>query len=281
MIRACIFDLGGTIVDKYSLTPFLSLKGAFALKNINVFQDLLQKDMGLKKIDHIDKILKDKKIIHQWEYRYGKVPDENDKYEIYDNFHTCQLLNQSKDMEVIPQTYKCLQKLKNNNIKIGITTGFSKPIMNDVIRLFDLEKYIDSNVSSTCFDDPGRPHPFMIYKNMEYLNIDDPKHIIKIDDTCVGIQEGKNAGCWTVGVARWSVNMEVTSIDELNNMNQLTYNEDNRYGNYRILRDKIDKSKDILRSENPDFVIQTLEGLPDVIKMINNKMKNNESFKKI
>ena len=113
---------------------------------------------------------------------------------------------------------------------------------------------------------------------MEIMKIDNPKHIIKIDDTCVGIQEGKNAGCWTVGVARWSVNMEVTSIDELNNMNQLTYNEDNRYGNYRILRDKIDKSKEILRSENPDFVIQTLEGLPNVIKMINNKMKNNESF---
>ena len=32
MIRACIFDIGGTIVDKYSLTPLLSLKSAFALK---------------------------------------------------------------------------------------------------------------------------------------------------------------------------------------------------------------------------------------------------------
>ena len=278
MIRACIFDIGGTIVDKYSLTPLLSLKSAFELKKINVFQDLLQKDMGLKKMDHIGEILKDKRIIHKWEYKHGKKPDENDKYEIYDNFNKCQLLNQKKDMEVIPQTYKCLQKLKSDNIKIGITTGFSKEIMDDIIRSFNLEKYIDHSVSSTCLDDPGRPHPSMIYKNMEIMKIDNPKHIIKIDDTCVGIQEGKNAGCWTVGVARWSVNMGVSSIDELNDMNQLTYNEGNCYGNYTILRDKIDKSKEILKSENPDYVIQTLGELPNVIKMINIKMKNNESF---
>ena len=33
MIRACIFDLGGTIVDKYSLTPFLSLQKIFSEDN--------------------------------------------------------------------------------------------------------------------------------------------------------------------------------------------------------------------------------------------------------
>ena len=68
-------------IDKYSLTPLLSLKSAFELKKINVFQDLLQKDMGLKKMDHIGEILKDKRIIHKWEYKHGKKPDENDKYE--------------------------------------------------------------------------------------------------------------------------------------------------------------------------------------------------------
>ena len=273
MIRACIFDLGGTIVDKYSLTPFLSLKEAFAFKKISVFQDLLQKDMGLRKIDHIDRILKDKKIIHQWKNIHGKKPDDNDKYDIYDNFHKCQLINQRKNMEVIPQAYKCLKKLKNNNIKIGITTGFSKPITDDIIDLFNLENYINHYVSSSCLDYPGRPHPFMINENMKVLKIDNPKHIIKIDDTCTGIREGKNAGCWTVGVARWSVNMGVSSINELNDMNQLMYNEENCYGNYRILRDKIDKSKDILKSENPDYVIQTLEELPSVINIINNKLK--------
>ena len=30
VIRSCIFDLGGTLVDRYSLTTILSLKNAFA-----------------------------------------------------------------------------------------------------------------------------------------------------------------------------------------------------------------------------------------------------------
>ena len=44
MIRACIFDLGGTIVDRYSLTPFLSLKKVFRNYNISVTNKLIFKE---------------------------------------------------------------------------------------------------------------------------------------------------------------------------------------------------------------------------------------------
>lgn len=49
---------------------------------------------------------------------------------------------------------------------------------------------------------PSRPRPFMIHKNLENLNIRNPIQVIKIDDTIVGIEEGLNADCITVGVAR-------------------------------------------------------------------------------
>tara|TARA_B100001123_G_C15104109_1_gene944766 strand:- start:744 stop:974 length:231 start_codon:yes stop_codon:yes gene_type:complete len=54
MIRACIFDLGGTIVDKYSLTPLLSFKQIFASRGINVSHKMVIKDMGKHKYDHIN-----------------------------------------------------------------------------------------------------------------------------------------------------------------------------------------------------------------------------------
>jgi len=41
MIRACIFDLGGTIVDKFSYTPFLSLKKTFEQKKISIHNNLI------------------------------------------------------------------------------------------------------------------------------------------------------------------------------------------------------------------------------------------------
>ena len=74
MIRACIFDLGGTIVDRYSLTPFLSLKKVFNNHNISVTNQLIFKDMGKNKKDHLIDILSDQKIMYQWINNYhGKV----------------------------------------------------------------------------------------------------------------------------------------------------------------------------------------------------------------
>ena len=35
-IKACIFDLGGTIVDRYSITPLKSLIETFKTQNINI-----------------------------------------------------------------------------------------------------------------------------------------------------------------------------------------------------------------------------------------------------
>ena len=44
MIRACIFDLGGTLVDRYSLTPLLSLKKIFEYRKIHVPNYLIYND---------------------------------------------------------------------------------------------------------------------------------------------------------------------------------------------------------------------------------------------
>ena len=76
MIKACIFDLGGTIVDKYSLTPFLTLKKIFANKKIHVNNNLIFKDMGIDKRDHIFKIISHKNISKQWSTINGEYPDE-------------------------------------------------------------------------------------------------------------------------------------------------------------------------------------------------------------
>ncbi|MDQ2753392.1 MAG: HAD hydrolase-like protein, partial [Bacteroidota bacterium] len=47
----------------------------------------------------------------------------------------------------------------------------------------------------------GRPHPYMIQLMMNKANITDAKRVIKVGDTEVDIQEGKNANClYSVGV---------------------------------------------------------------------------------
>ena len=41
MLRACVFDLGGTIVDRYSLSPFKCMQKIFIDHNVRVNKDLL------------------------------------------------------------------------------------------------------------------------------------------------------------------------------------------------------------------------------------------------
>lgn len=46
----------------------------------------------------------------------------------------------------------------------------------------------------------GRPYPYMIFKNMEALQIDSVSKVIKAGDTVADILEGKNAGVFTIGI---------------------------------------------------------------------------------
>ena len=65
-IRACIFDLGGTIVDRYSRTPFISLKNTFNKYGIILSDKLIYKDMGMYKLNHIQEIMKNPYIFYKF-----------------------------------------------------------------------------------------------------------------------------------------------------------------------------------------------------------------------
>ena len=254
-VKACIFDLGGTIVDRYSITPLKSLIETFKLYNINIRNDLIFKDMGINKRIHIGNILEDKYIFQKWFQEYKRNPDYNDVLKLYTIFKTIQM-EKSHKIDIIPETYNTFEFLKNDNIKIGTTTGFDKKNADIIGKVLNTNLCkVDNIVSSTCVE-KSRPHSDMIYKNMRDLDVSNPKTMIKIDDTNIGIKEGKNAGLWTVGVARWSTYMNVLP-ENINNMNDV------------VIGERLEKSKEKLKQSEPDFIIETLDELPNIIETIN------------
>lgn len=250
MIRCVIFDLGGTLIDKYSMSPLVNLRKAFSFRHINLCNSLVTKDMGMKKLDHIYALSKEDSFKDQFKQVYKRPHEENDLQDIYNIFCSLQRKSLRTDVELIPETRKTINYLRERDIKIGVTTGFSKDQMNIALDLLKKHDIIpDSAVSSTCFNHPGRPNPYMIHHLMDELKVSDPRKILKVDDTCVGIQEGRNAGCLTVGVARWSINMNVTSEEEQNNLTDKT------------IKEKLNKSRSILLKEDPTYLINTLDEL--------------------
>ena len=131
-IRLAVFDLGGTIVDKYSLSPFISLKHAFKMKGLNIPNRLIFKDMGIEKHEHIRAILKDKDISKKWIQKYGESPNNNSTMSVFDEFIKYQLDDGIKNIEILPETKSCIKWLGDNNISTGVTTGFSRPIMDTI-----------------------------------------------------------------------------------------------------------------------------------------------------
>jgi len=264
MVRACIFDLGGTIVDKYSYTPLKSFKQIFTNRGISISHEMVIKDMGRHKLDHIKYILREPPVRYQWIRKYNRPANYLDIDKLFNEFKIVQYENTLKHLDILPETKSTLNMLQKMDIKIGITTGFDKETTENI--LYKLGKhniYVDSYVSSTCLNKPGRPYPHMVEENMRLLNIDNPNDIIKIDDTNVGIDEGINANCWTIGVSRWSINMNIDSLEMIDTIEN----------NPKLLHKKMKESRLKLEQSNPDYIINTLYELPNIISKIDSYLK--------
>lgn len=95
----------------------------------------------------------------------------------------------------IDGTTQVFNALKEKGIKVALDTGFSRDITDTIIdRLGWNDGILDASVASDEVAN-GRPHPDMIYKLMEELNITDVKAVAKVGDTPVDLKEGTSAGC--------------------------------------------------------------------------------------
>jgi len=84
--------------------------------------------MGLSKQEHIMNILKDSIIYSDFKKLYHKNPDFEEGLQVYKLFDQIQQ-NTSKTID-IPETKDTMNFLRENNILIGVTTGFNKETTN-------------------------------------------------------------------------------------------------------------------------------------------------------
>lgn len=264
MIKGVIFDLSGTIIDKYSLSSLINLRKAFFSKRIDLYPNMLIKDIDKKKLNHIYAISNTYDFKYQFLHQHGRRHYDNDLLEIYDEFCYLQQLSLQQisfktNVDIIPSAENTLKMLKDRNIKIGIATDFNEQHMSlgiDILKRNDVE--IDSAVSTSCLAKVTRPNIDMVKINMKQMGIDDPKHIVKVDSTCLGIQEGLNAGCLTVAVPRWSVSMGVHSYKCLEELEDPD--------NFNKLRGKLIMSREILYNSNPHYMINDLKLLEQCLE---------------
>ena len=111
-----------------------------------------------------------------------------------------------------------------------------------------------------------RPKPFMIYKNMEKLNLTEIDTIVKVHDTITGVREGINAGCWSIGITDYSNYMNIDSIKQWENMSNKE-----KYKKKEYVRKKMQEES------GAHYIINEFDELIPVIEDINLRLHLGET----
>ena len=189
-IQLVVFDIAGTTVKDNGeiATAFRTALEEYSyLVPVSKINPL----MGYKKPEAI------RKIVEEYEQNKERITADYINA-IHDRFLELMIEHYQTAKEIIPlpNVMEVFSFLKEKRIKIGLDTGFSKNITDVIVNRLNWvnDDVVDYVVSSDEVP-AGRPYPYMIQRMMNVANITDAKRVIKVGDTEVDVQEGKNANC--------------------------------------------------------------------------------------
>ena len=195
-IQLAMFDMAGTTVnDEVDGHPLMviSMMRAFAKHGIELAPNLINKHRGKQKSEAIQTLLKEVAELSPADAE--RVGDSV----YYDFLH--ELESNLSSISEIDGATELFRHLKSKDIYVGVGSGFPMQVVQTIVsQLGWLDKGLLDYVGSAEQVGVGRPNPKMIHDAMERFNITDGSKVVKIGDTVVDVQEGKNAGAWTVAV---------------------------------------------------------------------------------
>jgi phosphonoacetaldehyde hydrolase len=259
-LKAVILDWAGTTVDFGSLAPVRALQRVFAQAGITLTDCEIRQAMGLPKKEHIREILSGQQARNQWARAHGNPPCETDVDRLYDEFVPVQFSHLLEYSELIPGVVEATERFRRRGLKIGTTTGYSREMLDLLVETSRKAGYTpDCNLVP---DDvgAGRPHPFMIYENAVGLQVYPMAAIVKIGDTPADIEEGINAGAWSVGLAATG-NMMGLSRQDFEALSAEQREE------------RLVAARAKLRSAGAHYVIDTLADVDSVLDEIEVRLK--------
>jgi phosphonoacetaldehyde hydrolase len=212
-IKLVVFDWAGTTIDFGCMAPSGAFVAAFAAKGVAVSLAEARGPMGLHKKDHIRAMLRTESVSAKWRAAAGRDWTEDDVNDLYRDVTPRQVEAAAKYSDLIPGVVETVNALRARGIKIAATTGYFREAADTVLAAAKGQGYEpDFNI---CADDvpAGRPAPWMILRCMEALNVYPPAAVLKIGDTVIDIEDGRNAGCWSVGVVDSSNEMGLSAAE--------------------------------------------------------------------
>jgi beta-phosphoglucomutase len=205
VIRACIFDLDGVIVDtaKYH---FLAWKRLAYELGIEFTENDNERLKGVSRIKSLEIILELGGVTLNDEEKLKCTERKNGWFLDY--------VNAMQPDEIFPGAVKLLQDLKSNSIKIALASSSQNAqTILDHLQIKDLfEVVVDGTMINY-----SKPDPEIFLLSATHLGID-PTNCLVFEDAEAGVMAALSAGMKCVGVGKISVlgnaDMVVSNIGE-------------------------------------------------------------------
>jgi phosphonoacetaldehyde hydrolase len=213
-LTGVIFDWAGTVVDHGSRAPIATIQEVFDEAGLPVTVEEARLSMGIAKRSHLAAILALPRVSREWQGRFGAAPGEGDLDRLYAAFVPKQLACLERYSDVIAGVPGACEGLRSRGLKIGSTTGYTRPMLDFLLGLARQQGF--SPDCAICPEDVpggGRPAPWMCYLNAIRLKVSPMWSLVKIGDTPSDIEEGRNAGMWTIGITRTGNEVGMTSAE--------------------------------------------------------------------
>ena len=200
-IRSVILDWAGTTMDFGCMAPAVVFIEVYKRQQVPISMDEARAPMGAHKRVHIKKISEQDAVRERWQEAHGRLPNDDDVDAMFAEFVPLQLECLSEYSDMIPGALDTVEQCKKRGYKIGSTTGYLPEMMEINVRDAERQGYVPDSTVSAGQVPAGRPYPFMCLQNMINMQVSPVEACVKVDDTVPGVEEGLNAGMWTVGLA--------------------------------------------------------------------------------
>jgi phosphonoacetaldehyde hydrolase len=238
----------------------------FLFPQVPITMEEARKPMGLRKDLHIRAITEMPAVQTRWREKHGRDPTDADIQTMYDSFVPLTLQVLPKYGTLVDGCKEAIDRLRSDfGLKIGCTTGFTHDMCAIMLREAKKQGYVpDAAIAGDDVANGVRPKPFMLYRNLEIMDVSPIQAVVKVDDTTSGIYEAQEAGCWGVGVARWSNYMDIDTLEQEAEISDEEFET------------RLERSRQILADAGAHYVVDSIADLPDVCEDINRRLAEGE-----
>ena len=213
-IRLIVCDLAGTTVDYGSRAPAGAFRELFRRHGLDCSDAEARAPMGMHKRDHIREMLRQPGLSARWQARFHRPWTEEDVDRLYAEFIPLQTSVLLTFNQVIPGAVETVRLWRTEGVKVAATTGYDREMTRLVVEDAAAQGLVFDAVCGAEEVPAGRPAPWMIYRCMEATGVYPPAAVLKIGDTLADMEDGRNAGVWTLGVTRTGNMMGLSREDE-------------------------------------------------------------------